>query len=93
MDIKIRLNENENEAQAFDGEKKIGFCQYEDRDGDYVITHTVVAREYGGQGLAAKLVDTVVEKAREEGKKIFPVCSYAVKKFDESEDYKDVDAR
>ncbi|MDO5046946.1 MAG: GNAT family N-acetyltransferase [Anaerococcus sp.] len=93
MDIQIRFNKEEKEAQAFDGQKKIGFCQYEVKDGNWVITHTVVNKEYGGQGLAGKLLNTVVDAARDEGVKIIPVCSYAVKKFDESDKYKDVDAR
>ena len=42
MDIRIIFNEEEQEASAFDGEKKIGYCQYEKEDGIYKLTHTVV---------------------------------------------------
>lgn len=91
--MKIIFNKEEKEAQAIDEGKKVGFCQFEESDGLYKITHTVVDKKYGGQGLAGKLLDEVVAAARENNKKILPICSYAVKKFDEDEKYKDVDAR
>lgn len=93
MDIKIIFNEEEQEASAFDGEKKIGYCQYEKEDGIYRLTHTVVDKAYGGRGLAANLVDCIVDHARALNKKILPICSYAVKKFDQDKKYADVDAR
>lgn len=91
--MKIIFNKEEKEAQAIDEGKKIGFCQFEEDGSLYKITHTVVDKKYGGQGLAGKLLDKVVAAARENNKKILPICSYAVKKFDEDEKYKDVDAR
>lgn len=93
MDIRIIFNEEEQEAQAFDGEKKIGYCQYEKEDGTYKLTHTVVDKAYGGRGLAGSLVDCLVDHFRASKKKILPICSYAVKKFDNDKKYADVDAR
>ena len=91
--MKIIFNKEEKESQAIDEGKKVGFCQYEEDGSLWKITHTVVDKKYGGQGLAGKLLDQVVAAARENDKKILPICSYAVKKFDEDEKYKDVDAR
>lgn len=91
--MKIIFNKEEKEAQAIDEGKKVGFCQYEEDNSLWKITHTVVDKKYGGQGLAGKLLDQVVSASRENNKKILPICSYAVKKFDEDEKYKDVDAR
>ncbi|WP_319471171.1 GNAT family N-acetyltransferase [uncultured Trichococcus sp.] len=42
-----------------------------------VIDRTFVDDDYRGQGIAAQLVDRVVEMAREENKKIIPRCPYA----------------
>ena len=42
-----------------------------------VIDPTYVNDDYRGQGIAAQLVDRVVEMAREENKKIIPLCPYA----------------
>lgn len=42
-----------------------------------VIDRTFVHDDYRGQGIAAQLVDRVVELAREENKKIIPRCAFA----------------
>lgn len=91
----IRFEKEEHKAQAYDGDKKAGYCQYEEKiDSTRAITHTVVDENYQGQGLAEKLLDEVCEHARRENVKIIPICSYAVKKFDEQpEKYGDLDAR
>ena len=93
MDIKIIFNEKENEAQAFDDDKKIGFLQYEEEENIWKATHTVVDKAYGGKGVAGKLLDEFVKNAKANDKKILPICSYVVKKFDEDDKYKDIDAR
>lgn len=91
----IRFEKDQHEAQAYDGDNKIGYCQYEEKiDSTWAITHTVVDKEYGGQGIAEQLLDEVCDQARQGYVKILPICSYAVKKFDENpEKYGDIDAR
>ena len=42
-------------------------------------THTFVNEDYRGQGIAAKLVDALIEYCTAEGLTIIPVCSYIVK--------------
>jgi len=54
------------------------------------INHTVVKKELGGQGIAGKLTDEAVNVARENGYKIRPVCSYAVKYFEKNEELKEL---
>lgn len=56
----------------------------------WIIDHTFVASEARGHGLAAKLVFAVVEQARNEGKKILPLCPFAKKEFEQQEEYRDV---
>uniref|UniRef100_UPI0018E0CA25 GNAT family N-acetyltransferase n=1 Tax=Virgibacillus massiliensis TaxID=1462526 RepID=UPI0018E0CA25 len=46
-------------------------------DGDVVINHPEVSDDLRGQGVAGKLVEEVVNYAREEAKKVNPVCPYA----------------
>ena len=62
------------------------------RDGEdvLVIDHTGVDPAQRGQGLAEELVRHVVEKAKNEGKKIVPLCSFAKKEFEKNADYKEV---
>ncbi|MYL45745.1 GNAT family N-acetyltransferase [Virgibacillus halodenitrificans] len=55
-----------------------------------IVDHTVVSAELQGQGIAGKLVDRLVQYAREEGLKINPQCSYAQKKLENTPEYQDV---
>ncbi|MFZ3577797.1 GNAT family N-acetyltransferase [Virgibacillus sp. DJP39] len=59
-------------------------------DTKLIIDHTVVSESLSGQGIAGKLVEKVVNYAREKGKKIIPVCSYAQKKMEKTPEYHDV---
>lgn len=91
----IKFYEDQLKALAFDGDKQVGYCEVEEKtENTWAITHTVVDDNYRGQGLAEGLVDKVCDKARENNKKILPICSYAVKKFDKkTKKYGDIDAR
>ncbi len=62
------------------------------RKGDDVITidHTGVEQAHRGQGLAAELVNKVVEKAKKENLKVIPICPFAKKQFEEHADYQAV---
>nr|WP_263312773.1 GNAT family N-acetyltransferase [Mammaliicoccus sp. Marseille-Q6498] len=74
MEIKQGKNKfyvGESEEQ-FDAE-----ITYQDTDGKVlVVDHTFVDPSLRGKGTARKLVDTVIDKARSEGKVIDPVCPY-----------------
>lgn len=59
-------------------------------DTNLIIDHTVVKDELRGQGIAGELVEKVVNYAREEGKKVIPVCSYAKNKMVKTPEYQDV---
>ncbi|CZQ89866.1 acyl-coa n-acyltransferase [Trichococcus palustris] len=62
-----------------------------DDEGYICITSTFVDDDYRGQGIAGQLVDAVVEMAREENRKIDPLCPYAKSVFKKNpERYSDV---
>ena len=75
-----------------EGTKAIGKLTWVERDGARVAEHTLVPREIGGRGVAAHLVDALVEDAREHGFKIVPQCSYVEKKFDQNPSWADLRA-
>ena len=52
-------------------------CDYRLRDATMFITHTEVAPEIEGQGIAGELVRTALAYARDSGLKVRPLCSYA----------------
>ncbi|MDR9441779.1 MAG: GNAT family N-acetyltransferase [Schleiferiaceae bacterium] len=58
--------------------------------GEMVIDSTQVDPALRGQGVAAQLLEAAVSKARQESRKVMPVCSYAVKKMEGREAYADV---
>lgn len=66
---------------------EIAFMEAEDT---LIIVHTGVNPEFRGNGLAEQLVAKVVEKARREDKKIFPICPFAQKEFKTKPEYSDV---
>ena len=88
--IRIEFEESRLAAIAFDGTSEIGKCEFVIvSENLWEITHTRVNEDYGGQGIAKRLVLCLVEQARKAGAKILPTCSYA-KKALAGEDFQDV---
>jgi uncharacterized protein len=52
----------------------VGHADFADRNDQRVFYHTVVDPEFGGRGLATILVEEALTAARNEGKRIVPVC-------------------
>ncbi len=77
--ITIECIENESRSVAYDGDKKIGECDWRDNGENCIIYHTEVDPEYGGKKIAKRLVYSVVEQAERRKKNIIPTCSYAAK--------------
>ena len=63
---------------------------FDEDDNTITINKTLVDESMTGQGIAGKLVDRVVEKAREEKKKIIPICKFAKARLEGDEKYSDV---
>lgn len=74
------------------GSDLVGRLTWVERDGARVAEHTLVPPPIGGQGVAARLVDALVEDARGQGFKVKPLCSYVVDKFDQHPEWSDVRA-
>lgn len=55
-----------------------------------IIDHTEVSEGLRGQGIGRKLLNVIVEKARQEKIKILPLCPYAKSVFDKDESIRDV---
>ena len=59
-------------------------------ENEITINHTYVSDALSGRGVALQLVKKVVEYARQENKKIIPLCPYAKKVMMESDEYEDI---
>ena len=77
--IEIVFREKEKRAVAYDSNKEIGECDFEETNDIWNITHTEVDSEYQGQGIAKQLVESVIKNAQILNKKLEATCSYAKK--------------
>ncbi|MFC4809813.1 GNAT family N-acetyltransferase [Paenibacillus sp. GCM10023250] len=69
----------------------IGEITYRPADADtWVLDHTYVDPKYRGGTLTKRLLNLVVDEAREKGRKIVPACSYALAQFKRHPEYADV---
>jgi uncharacterized protein len=71
---------------------EVGLAEFADRGDQRVFYHTEVDPAYGGRGLATILIEEALKGARDEGKRIVPVCSMVVtvlKKHPEFDDITD----
>lgn len=58
--------------------------------GELVIDHTFVDPSLRGQGIADQLMQAAADYARQQQRKIVPVCSYARRKMEKEEQYRDL---
>jgi len=77
--IKIEFCKSENKAVAYYGNIKVGECNFTEIENGWNITHTEVNSDYQGQGIARKLVENIIENAKDCNKDILASCSYAKK--------------
>jgi predicted GNAT family acetyltransferase len=72
--------------------KTVGFAEFADRGDQRVFYHTEIDPDFGGRGLATILVKEALAAARDDGKRIVPVCSMVgtvLKKHPEFDDITD----
>ncbi len=71
--------------------QKAGEVTYKWEEQDQIaIDHTEVFEGFNGQGIGKKLIQHVVEYAREKGYKIKTICPFAAKVFDQETAYADI---
>lgn len=57
------------------------FANYREHDDRYVLTHVEADPALRGTGAAARLMQAIVDHARDKNLKLIPRCSYAVAWF------------
>lgn len=89
--MEIKRGENRFYLADDQGNEAGEITYYPSEDNTWTADHTFVSDEYRGHNYAGLLLKALVEHAREEGKKIIPVCPYVKKEFDRREEYKDIE--
>lgn len=88
--ISVVFEADTQRSAAYKEEELIGECEFCLTDGKWAIIHTGIRPDYGGQGIARRLVISVIEAARSNQVKILPICSYAKKLMEGKDEFKDV---
>lgn len=91
--IEVKQNDDKKHGSfeaSIDGQKA-GLMTYtwagEDR---FIIDHTEVEEAYSGKGVGKEMLIKAVKFARENNKKIIPLCPFAKATFQKNEDLQDV---
>ena len=82
--ITVRFDEASCSSIAYDGSAIVGKCEYEETPQGWMICHTNVLPDYGGKGIAKRLVYAVLQAADQQKTAVTSVCSYATKVMGES---------
>ena len=77
--VEIKFDEKNRQSLAYDNYTKIGECNYIESNDCWNIVHTEVSNSYQGQGIARRLVECIIDNAKQENKKLVADCSYAKK--------------
>ena len=75
--IKIIYEADAQRSAAYLEDRLIGECDYEETENGWRIFHTEVDPEFGGKGIAKRLVYRVVQEAERNKAEVIPSCSYA----------------
>lgn len=76
-----------------DGSDELGFISYVSNGDVLTVDHTEVSPQLEGQGMGKKLVEQVVQYARNEGKTIDPQCPFASAVIEKTPEFQDVLAK
>lgn len=91
IDVKQNNDEKHGSFEATIDGNRAGLMTYtwagEER---FIIDHTEVEEAYNGKGVGKEMLIKAVEYARENGKKIIPLCPFAKATFQKNEDLQDV---
>ena len=68
--MNIVFEKERSRSAAYDGASCIGYAVIEESGGRWVIPHTEVDPAYGGQGIARRLIEEIIDEARRDGTKI-----------------------
>ncbi|MFN3601072.1 MAG: GNAT family N-acetyltransferase [Dietzia sp.] len=75
-DVQVRRNTAAGRFEILVDDVVAGFADYGDADGVRTFPHTVVDPDFGGRGLAGRMIAEALQVTREEGLRVRPNCSF-----------------
>lgn len=90
----MAFTHEEGQITKYVDDEAVGYIKYREIEDHTLDAYsTFVDESQRGQGLARQLVDELVEKAKQEDKKIKPTCPYVEDLFEKEPDtYKEISA-
>lgn len=72
------------------GDKLAGFTEYRPRGDRYAFVHTEIGDEFGGRGLASRLIKDTLDEMRARGIAVLPYCPFVKRYIQRHADYQDL---
>ncbi|MBP1161067.1 putative GNAT family acetyltransferase [Rhodococcus sp. PvR044] len=69
------------------GTELAGFTEYLDRDGQRIFFHTEIGEQYGGRGLASRLIHDALAETVGADKRIVPICPFVAGYLEKHDDF------
>jgi predicted GNAT family acetyltransferase len=90
--IQLKLNDQQRGAFLIeDGDERLAEMVIAIIDQRLIVYHTEVSEKLRGEGVAAKLLEQMVNYARSHSLKVVPLCPYVLAQFKRhTEQYKDI---
>lgn len=91
IEVTIKTKGDKSYAIAQEDSKRAGVMTFRmPQDDLIIIDHTEVNEDFQGRKVGDIMLDAVVDKARNENRKIIPLCPFANARFKRRDDIKDV---
>jgi predicted GNAT family acetyltransferase len=89
--VVARSDERSRYELLVDGEL-VGVADFRMSNGALVLPHTEIASAHRGRGFGARLVEGVLDDARERGERVVPQCWFVAEFIESHPEYRDLRA-
>ena len=89
-DLVVRDNPGERRFEGRLGDELVGVVEYIPLEGKIIATHTEVRPVFEGEGFGSRLVAGVLDKLRDDGLLVQPMCPYVTAWLRRHPEYDDV---
>jgi predicted GNAT family acetyltransferase len=88
--VRVTDNQAQSRYEAFVGDALVGFVDYQAGRGRVAFTHTEVEPALRGRGVGSALARRALDDARDNGRRVRPICPFITKFVKRHAEYDDV---